>query len=162
MSSIRYAPYSLRNFRYKPARAAKDGFTATLLRNNQQVAVIDRGKAPGDSSMEITFINKTEMDVFSRHVAEAVPEDRKIPGMTPGEIFVMEEARREYARRAALKMSVRSTMFRRESEDVGTWHAIKAPFRPALAMALRAKYPGEKLTFLYQRQEMQMPIACSK
>lgn len=162
MNKIRYAPYSLRNFRYKPATAARDGFTATLLRNNRQVAVIDRGKAPEDSSMEITFINKTEMDAFSQHVAKAVPEDRLIPGMTPGELFVMEEARREYARRAAQKMSMRSTMYRRESEDVGTWHAIKAPFRPALAMAIQSRYPGEKLTFLYQRQVMQVPIACTK
>ena len=148
MSITEFGPYTLRRLRAKGAKVADNGFTATLYRHGHPVATLDCGHGPDDDTLIVSFITEAEQQFFRSAVdALVVDED---PDMDADERFLRDLAEHTYHRIRLADVCKHSTVFRFPSDPPGFWRIVRAPFREALAAALRQRFAGRTLQFANQ------------
>ena len=151
----RFKPYSLRNMRSKPERQVESGFTATLNRGEAAVATIDAGSTEDPSYLGVEFTYDAEREAFETFAAATISEeDRKLAGyldvpdpmshaelLDPDEAMIRLLAEATYHDLRLSRMCADNTLYQLPGDDPDTWHQVEAPYRSALATAIRRKHP---------------------
>lgn len=152
-STNRFFPYTLRNMRPKPERTVHNGFTATLLRGDLAVATIDAGIPGEPDHIEVAFISEAEQAAFVRFAATRMTEqdkafinftdDSKQQGesLDADEAFIRLLAEDTYHNLRLSKICQTSTLFALPGDKSNNWRHVDAPYRQALATAIRRKHP---------------------
>lgn len=142
-----FAPYTLRSFRPKRADLADNGYTASLARAGTTVATIDCGQSPDDDDLVVEFTSQAELEFFK---AFAERRTRPIDEMQADERFLRDLAEATYHAGRLMPLCRQYTLFRTRQDPLGVWRQVRAPFRPALASALRQRFAGD-LEFANER-----------
>ena len=149
----RFYPYAFRNMRPKPDRSVRNGFTATLLRGDLPVANIDAGNVEDPDQIDIEFISEAEQEAFIRFSAARMSEeDRAFSNFTDetapvneqldaDEAFIRLLAEDTYHSLRLAKICETSTLFALPGDHKNQWRQVDAPYRAALATAIRRQHP---------------------
>lgn len=153
----RFFPYAFRNMRPKPDRTVRNGFTATLLRGDLPVANIDAGNPEDPDRIDVEFISQAEQDAFIRFSAARMTEqDRAFSNFTDDtapsaemldadEAFIRLLAEDTYHSVRLSKICETSTLFALPGDQKNQWRQIDAPYRAALATAIRRQHPDAEI-----------------
>jgi hypothetical protein len=134
-----FAPYALRSFRPKRASSADNGYTATLARGPIAVAQINCGTAPGNDILVVNFVSEAEQAFFQAHAARITTALKNMPA---DERFLRDLAEATHQSSCLAKLCKTRTVFRTAADPPGRWRQVRAPFRPALALALQRRFPA--------------------
>ena len=148
MSITEFGPYTIRHLRAKSAKVSDNGYTATLCRHGHPVASLDCGQSPEDDDLIVSFNTQSEQDFFKATVARLVTDAD--PQMEADERFLRDLAEHTYHRMRLADVCKHSTVFRLRTDPPGFWRLVRAPFRHALAQAIRLRFEGRPLEFANQ------------
>lgn len=144
--NTQFGPYSIRNLRPKSAKVADNGYTATLLRAGKAVATLDCGHSPDDDTLVVEFTSEPEMDFFRKAVEQLATASAE-EDVPVDERFLRDLVEHTYHLGRLNVLARSSTLFRFKDDPPGTWRQVRAPFRQALADAIRGRFRHREVEF---------------